>query len=164
MAIGELPTEDQVITSDCGEQRDAVMRYLLCYCVGVVLQTSVCSFFLQMKTGKDLNDSAICASVVLMRSETYGLQVKHSTLTGTEQCQTVDYICVNGPCCHGVHTLQSYSHGGLGSGPPESSIFFLSNGQVILATFVTQTEANIDICSTQVCSFGFDHLHALFQC
>lgn len=106
---------------------------------------------MQMKTGTDLNDSTISTSIVPMRSEPFGLQVKHSTLTNVEQCQTVDYIRVNGPCCHCVDILQSYLHGGLGSGPPESSIFFLSNNQVILAPFRTQTEADVDICSMQVC-------------
>lgn len=129
------------------------MCYLLSYCVVVVVcKLLFCSFSLQ-KTEAGLNDSTICTSIVPIRSESYGLWVKHRSLTNMELCQTVDCICVNDPCCHWVHILQSYVYGGLGSGPPESSIFFLSNSQVILANFVNPKEVDYDICSTQVCPF-----------
>lgn len=102
---------------------------------------------MQMKTGTDSNQRTICTSSVLIRSESYGLHSKDSTLNNVEQCQTVDYIFMNDPCRHEFHILQRYLYGG----PPESCIFFLSNNQVILTTFVIPTEATFSICSSQVC-------------
>lgn len=115
------------------------------------LQTSVYSVFMQIKTRTDLNDSNISTSIVPIKSESYGLQIKHSTLTNMDHCQTVNFIRVNDPGCHEVNILQSYLLGGLGSGRPKSSIFFFANIQGLLVTFLTSTEADIDICPTQVC-------------
>lgn len=151
------------VSSRCIYVLSAVLLFVF-----VFLQTHVCcSFFMQIKTGTDLNQRTICTSSVPIRSESYGLHSKDSTLNNVEQCQTVDYICVNEPCRHEFHILQRYLYGRPRSGPPESCIFFLSNNQVILTTFVIPTEATFSICSSQVCmlcNFFFANLLVLCQC
>lgn len=107
---------------------------------------------MQIRTDADLNDSTICPSIAPVGFGSDGLQVKHSVLATMEQCQTVDSLGANGPCRSWGHILPNYYlDGGLGSGPPDSFIFFLFDDQVIFVTFATPTEATTDICSAQVC-------------